>query len=1009
MPKNTWQMTEGNWQSIVQPPATLNIRRSAKALELEYDFQGSGGFVVARLPMQLKLSERFHFSFDYSGSGPENQLEFKLADDAGNCWRYLDATFRPGPAPRSLKLSQDSFAFAWGPAGFGAPRHISAIEIALVATSGGQGALCIDNLSLHDLGPAPLPKLRTSSQAPDWLPQDFWASKTVWHPLKTDTKPWIELDFGEPHSIMGLYIQWQGKGADTSLTSDNNQPLSQGLRPANGQSHFWLDQTRLCRLRIWLAQPAAIANIQWLPGIANTDTNSQPAVRLDLAQYVHWQASRCPKGWYPRHLLREQSYWTCLGTPEGQGSLLINEDGQIELDEADACLDALLFVDGQLLGWADADRQPSLDAEGLPLPEVALDYPALGLELRVRAQALHQQLIADYRLRNTSTKPQSGRLLLALRPFQLTPVWQAGHRHFGGLGRVFELDWNGTRLLINNRRPLVPVPAPEGCGVTSSLRNEVIDDLALGQVPPAINCQDQLGWASAALSYSFELAPGAHLDISCLAPYANWHPQSLLPELAQLGRDGRHHAARLAWLAKLAGLPQLDANLDPESHQHLAQTAAQTATSAIAHSLIQRQGPALQPGARRYTRAWIRDGVVQCAALLRAGCSAEATQYLDWYSSHQAADGRIPCCIDTSGPKGADWLVEHDSLGQFLFGIMESWRFCGDDAWLARLWPKAELALKALEQLLEQPANDPAGQGLLPPSASHEGYLAHPVQAYWDDFWALRGLQDALAMAKTLGKARAATSIRRLLRRFEADLGRSLHSILTRHQLDYVPGSVELADFDPAATATALAWLDRLPGVPDEILKSSFDRYLHGFRQRRDNQTPWLQYSAYEIRIIPALVRLGRRDEAHELLEYFLADRRPLAWNQWPEISWRDPRSPGHLGDLPHAWIGAEFFLAWQGLFVYEQMSDQSLVIAAGIPDAWLDEGDALQMSGLRSYWGQLDLSLQRQDGRLHLDLQGHYRLPPGGIHLHPPLKPGEQLLVNGSAVKHLHLRTKPS
>src|SRR4029453_13739842 len=107
-----------------------------------------------------------------------------------------------------------------------------------------------------------------------------------------------------------------------------------------------------------------------------------------------------------------------------------------------------------------------------------------------------------------------------------------------------------------------------------------------------------------------------------------------------------------------------------------------------------------------------------------------------------------------------------------------------------------------------------------------------------------------------------------------------------------------------------------------------------------------------------ALVRLGRRAEAHELLEFFLADRRPLAWNQWPEISWRNPRSPGHLGDVPHAWIGAEYVLAVLGLFAYDRPSDAALVIAAGISDEWLDTGVVVE--GLPTWWGPLGYSIQR-------------------------------------------------
>ena len=137
----------------------------------------------------------------------------------------------------------------------------------------------------------------------------------------------------------------------------------------------------------------------------------------------------------------------------------------------------------------------------------------------------------------------------------------------------------------------------------------------------------------------------------------------------------------------------------------------------------------------------------------------------------------------------------------------------------------------------------------------------------------------------------------------------------------------------------------------------TYDEYLAGFRRRRRGEIDWNNYTAYEIRILGALVRLGRREDAHELLDFFLSDRRPRVWNQWPEISWRDPRSPGHLGDVPHSWIGAEYVLAVLGMLAYESPGDDSLVLAAGVSEAWLD-GDGVEVAGLP-------------------DLVGPARLPP--------------------------------
>ena len=93
----------------------------------------------------------------------------------------------------------------------------------------------------------------------------------------------------------------------------------------------------------------------------------------------------------------------------------------------------------------------------------------------------------------------------------------------------------------------------------------------------------------------------------------------------------------------------------------------------------------------------------------------------------------------------------------------------------------------------------------------------------------------------------------------------------------------------------------------------------------------WSDYSAYEIRIIGALVRSadGRGHGIHAVH----AGRQASCWNQWPEISWRESQGPSFLGDLPHTWISGEFILAVRGLFAYGRGEDNSLV-AAGIDTA---------------------------------------------------------------------------
>jgi hypothetical protein len=277
--------------------------------------------------------------------------------------------------------------------------------------------------------------------------------------------------------------------------------------------------------------------------------------------------------------------------------------------------------------------------------------------------------------------------------------------------------------------------------------------------------------------------------------------------------------------------------------------------------------------------------------------------------------------------------------------------------------------------------------GLLPESASHEGYLAHPVHAYWDDFWAVRALGDAAAMAEVLGDAAEQRRLGELQDALRASVRTSIDTVMAERGIAYLPASVEWADFDPTATANPISLLGELPHLPRAALDATFDQYLEGFRRRRRGEIDWANYSPYEIRIVGALVQLGRRTDANELADVFLADRRPRAWNQWPEIAWRDPKSPGHLGDVPHACIGAEYLLAFRSMLAYEREADRALVLAAGIPWAWLDGGDAVTVRRLPTYYGAIDFTLCRVGAnRLSCTIGGHLGKRPPRIVIVPPL-----------------------
>jgi hypothetical protein len=266
----------------------------------------------------------------------------------------------------------------------------------------------------------------------------------------------------------------------------------------------------------------------------------------------------------------------------------------------------------------------------------------------------------------------------------------------------------------------------------------------------------------------------------------------------------------------------------------------------------------------------------------------------------------------------------------------------------------------------------------MPASISHEGYSAKPMHSYWDDFWALRGYKDAVLLAHALGDEEAARRIAASRDEFGHDLHASIVASAAQHRIDFIPGAAELGDFDATSTTIALAPGAEQQRLPQPLLHATFERYWNDFAARREGRKTWADYTPYELRTVGAFVRLGWRDRAHQALQFFMADRRPAAWNQWAEVVGREAREPRFIGDMPHAWISSDYIRSVLDLLAYERESDQSLVLAAGVPPEWLGEG--VSVHGLATPHGLLSYRLQRDGHGLRLNVDADLRLPPGGL-----------------------------
>jgi hypothetical protein len=1010
------------WTSIASGQAELSLSPdegpSGKAMRLDFDFHGGGGFVVARKAFSLNIPESYYFDFQVRGVAPRNIFEFKLVDATGqNVWRYRVEEFEFPEEWTPIRIRSSRIEFAWGPLGGGPARNVAAIELVIAAGSGGQGAVEFADLRFRDDTYRSVPIVSASCALPGHLPEQVLAADGSWRSEASEPQ-WLLIDFQREREYGGLVIHWEpgltAREYEVEVSMDGSAwTTAYATRQGAGRrSYAYLPDTCSRYVRLNLRR-----NIEGQGfGIRHIDVKPFDFSRA-LNTFFASIAGECPAGFHPKYFLNRQSYWTPVGTGQGGTQALFNEEGMVEVDKGSFSVEPFLYAGGRLVTWADVALAQGLEQDYLPIPwsewrveglvlkatAYAVSLPALGNQAAEPKLPLpggegeenRPVLFLRYRLENTGTGRQPVRLFAALRPYQVTPTWQHW-RNFGGVAEIRELNYRDGVVRVNGGKAVIPLTPAAGFGAATFDEGAVTEYLASGELPLRTAVADDFGYASGALRFDLDLPPGAAEEIYLAVPFGfGTGAATVAAARAASGPAEFEHAVR-SWEAALKAA---QIRLPPT-----AQDFAHTFQTAAAHILINRDGAALHPGPRRYNRSWIRDGVLMGAALLRAGCTEALRDFLRWYAEFQSEDGNLPDCADR---EGTEWLPEFDAYGQFLYGVMEHWRFTGDLEFVREMQPAAWKTLGYMEALRAkrltpeyQTAEKRAYYGLLPESMSHEGYMAHPVHAYWDDFWALQGLKDAAAMAELLGDRSEAARLAALRDEFRRDLYASLDAAIVRHGIDFVPGSVEFGDFDPAATAIALSPIGEAHHLPRPAIDRTFDKYMEGFRARASGAVDWNNYSAYEVRIVGALLRLGRRKDALELAEFLLADRRPRCWNQWPEISWRDPQGPSFLGDLPHSWISGEYILALRSLFAYEREEDEALVIAAGIAEDWLADGFEVAVENLPTWYGKLSYSLRLETaGILRLKLSGDLAIPPGGIVVEPPLSRPILRVTGGGAV----------
>jgi hypothetical protein len=968
--------------------------REGRAMRLTYDFNGRSGYAFAARAIDLDVPENYEISFWLRGEMRPNTLEIKFVDGSGDNvhWRQI-RDFQANAEWTRYTIKRRQIVRAWGPNPDHTFRGAERIEFVVTAGEGGAGWIEVDQLELRALPPEPpvAPRPIASASSEDGLNLAARAvdddPATAWRSAGLGAQG-LTLDLGYEREFGGVTLRWAPRAAAGAYrlraSSDGETWRELATVEAGDGGVDWLRtpeaSARWLRLEMQAPVPATGDN----PAPTAYALNSVEIEPLSFGEtptsFLRAVAEESRRGLYPRGFVGEQPYWTLVGVDGGGESGLISEDGAIELRRAGPSIEPFVLDNGRLVTWADVNVSQSLQDDDLPIPTVAWGFDDWTLAITAFAEGTPEQaqLYGQYVLTNTSNRPRSLTLALMARPLQVN-----GPSQFlaipGGHGPIEQIDWSGSTLVLNDAIRVSSLVRPDGVAINrfeSGADPQSLLAVARHRRPADGRHveSDAEALMAGALLYDVVLQPGESRTLGFVARLAG--PTADVAPVADVAGtlDAARGRVAAGWREKL---DRFDLTLPPE-----AQRIEDVMRASLAHMLMSRQGPILQPGTRSYNRSWIRDGAMMAEGLNRLGHADLSADYLRWYAPFVFDNGKVPCCVDA---RGADPVPENDSHGEFVFLAAETYRYTRDAALLREVWPQVQGAIRYMDELRAttrtaayQTAETRHLFGLLPPTISHEGYSDKIAYSYWDDFWGLLGYRDAAFIADVLGETDAAARIRAAEAEFKADVMASIEGTARFHGIDWIAGAADRGDFDATSTTIALSPGGLIDDLPQELLTGTFDKWWENFTSRLENRQSWVDYTPYELRNVGALVRLGRRDEALQALDFYFSDMRPTAWNGWAEVVGRDEREPRFIGDMPHAWISSDYIRSTLDLLVYERDRDHALVLADGVPTAWL-AGEGVGVTGVRTAWGPLTYNLREARYGWLLTLDG-VAAPPGGF-----------------------------
>lgn len=420
--------------------------------------------------------------------------------------------------------------------------------------------------------------------------------------------------------------------------------------------------------------------------------------------------------------------------------------------------------------------------------------------------------------------------------------------------------------------------------------------------------------------------------------------------------------------------------------------ATQALWAAHVCQLIAGDGGALKGGENFYDEFYIRDGAYQIMEIEEAGLWDVARRAIEPFLQAQRPDGRF------ESQKG-----QLDANGQALWALWQYYLITGDRAFLERVYPQMLKAIEWLKQARRKAAADSPFAGLLPNALADGEYLwdgKYHIVGY--DLWNFRGLLCTADAARALGKSEDAAKLDDEARQYRA----AIDAACKRTGINYFPPSWEGAGTFWGNTETLWPTEVFSPDDPRVTATIEFGRRLLGggfiegtirWLGMPDAIHPYM--GAYTT-----MADLARGNGEQVVEDFYWYLLHSSAAQAFPEgifykrrFAWNDT--------IPHATGASNYAIMLRHMLVHEgkvetptsrkvetaiEFAAQTrekgeLHLLAGVPDAWLADGQVIHIHHAPTHFGELNLRIAGRPDGVEIAYDPPKRQPPAWTVLHLP------------------------